>query len=90
MAQRRATRRDFLLPPMSSRTVALTLCGVLILAGVLGWLMAGATGPIVTVYRGAGCECCARWAQHLRAAGFRVMLRDDELLTDVRIAPRCS
>jgi len=39
--------------------------------------------PGVVLYKGALCSCCGRWADHLRAAGFRVVIRNVESLTTI-------
>jgi hypothetical protein len=50
------------------------------LAGMATMLIAkrgGAAAPsVVTVYKDAGCECCAKWVKHLSANGFVVTTRD--------------
>lgn len=35
--------------------------------------------PEVVMYKSAGCECCSKWAEHLKGAGFSVIehKRDD-------------
>ena len=43
-----------------------------------------ATQPLVTVYKNPTCRCCAEWADHLRANGFRVDIREDANLVRVR------
>lgn len=40
--------------------------------------------PLLTMYRQRGCECCLRWAAYMRKEGFRVDVRDEEPLADVR------
>lgn len=69
---------------MTSRTlVPLAIVGAaLALAAVVGIVVRDGrrtpapTGPMVTVYRQAGCDCCLRWVEHLRRAGLRVMVHD--------------
>jgi len=38
-----------------------------------------ATGPEVVMYKSPGCECCSKWADHLKGSGFSVIeyKRDD-------------
>lgn len=40
--------------------------------------------PEVAVYKSATCECCKRWAQHLRNAGFAVKPRNLDNLNAVK------
>lgn len=40
--------------------------------------------PEVVVYKTATCECCKRWAQHLRNAGFAVEPRNLDNLNEVK------
>src|ERR1041384_774064 len=40
-------------------------------------------GPVVTVYKSASCGCCAKWVDHMRAAGFTVHVHDTEDLSEV-------
>jgi hypothetical protein len=39
--------------------------------------------PGVVLYKSVLCSCCGRWADHLRAAGFRVVIRNVESLTTI-------
>ena len=39
--------------------------------------------PGVVLYKSALCGCCGKWADHLRAAGFRVVIRDVGSLTTI-------
>lgn len=34
--------------------------------------------PVVTVYKNPTCACCGEWADHLRASGFRVEMKEGE------------
>ena len=44
---------------------------------------------VVTVYRSKSCGCCAKWVDHLRAAGFTVVVHDtddlDAVMTDFNV-----
>jgi hypothetical protein len=43
-----------------------------------------ATPPTtVTVYKSASCGCCAKWVDHLRAAGYTVVVHDTDGLDEV-------
>lgn len=43
-----------------------------------------AARPVVTVYKNPTCRCCAEWADHLRANGFGVDIREGADLVRVR------
>lgn len=55
-------------------------------AAALAALRRQADAPVVTMHRSPTCGCCLRWAAHLRAAGFRVVVVDREHLPAVRRA----
>jgi hypothetical protein len=40
--------------------------------------------PEITAYRNPGCGCCEKWADHLRAAGFKVTMSEDHDLAGRR------
>jgi len=48
----------------------------------------------VTVYKSPTCACCAKWVDHLRAAGFTVIVHDtdnlDEVMTDFAVPRRLA
>jgi hypothetical protein len=45
---------------------------------------AQAQNTTVTVYKNAGCGCCEKWIEHLRAAGFDVQAHDAHNLDGIR------
>jgi hypothetical protein len=49
------------------------LLTVLLLLGAAALAHAGAE---VHVYRAEGCDCCGKWAEHLRSSGFKVRLHN--------------
>jgi hypothetical protein len=73
-------------------TIPLKLVSVVALAAAATGLSAAVAGPrahahathvatadalpVVTVYKSPSCICCARWVDHMRAAGFKVNVRD--------------
>jgi hypothetical protein len=40
--------------------------------------------PTVTVYKTATCGCCAKWVDHMRAAGFEVKATDVDNIGEVK------
>jgi hypothetical protein len=40
--------------------------------------------PEIRAYRNPGCGCCEKWADHLRAAGFKVNMSEDHNLAGRR------
>jgi len=38
----------------------------------------------ITVYKSASCGCCAKWVDHVEAAGFRVKVIDVDNLAEVK------
>ena len=54
------SRRDFLVQT----------AGLVTIAAAGRPLLARAPDPLVTVYKTAGCKCCARWVEHLKLNGF--------------------
>ena len=45
-------------------------------AGAWAQAQRGASGPSVDVFKSATCGCCAKWVDHMRAAGFTVHVTD--------------
>jgi hypothetical protein len=65
----------------SRRTVLLALASV---AAAGAARTAGAAGPTVIVTKDPNCGCCVGWAEHLRASGFTVDVRDVTDLAPVK------
>jgi hypothetical protein len=66
------------------------LCGAgLLLVGVSGrWSPARAhalgLGKVMTVYKSRTCGCCAKWVDHVRAAGFELTVHDTEDMDQIK------
>lgn len=62
--------------------VRASLAGI---ATVLVTRRANAEAPgVITVYKDAGCECCAKWVKHLSANGFVVTVRDVQNMDEIK------
>lgn len=50
------------------------------------WAQLGATaGPVtLTVYKSPTCGCCAKWVDHLKAAGFATVVHDESDMDEVK------
>jgi hypothetical protein len=67
---------------------------LILLGGILVVLMAAASpsdplpaqGPAMTVYKTPTCGCCAKWVDHVKAAGFKVQVQDMDDLTEIKQA----
>ena len=46
--------------------------------------IADAALPLVVVYKNPTCGCCKGWVDHMRQAGFRVEVRDEDNLDPVK------
>lgn len=60
-------------------------CALFLLLGMRPADPVGAAPPLpgVVLYKSALCGCCGKWSDHLRAAGFRVTVREVASLTEV-------
>ncbi len=66
------------------------------LAQVSGFVAFGATGrlwpalthartaPLLTVYKSESCMCCAKWVEHVRGSGFKVVVHDVDPVDPVK------
>lgn len=63
---------------------------VLGMAGVVAGLSAQrptpARTPVMTVYKSPTCDCCGKWIEHMKAAGFQVRAVDMDDITEVKQA----
>ncbi len=65
---------------------------ILVLAGLaLAGTLAAAARPTeqglaMTVYKTPTCGCCAKWVEHMKAAGFKVQVQDMDDLTEIKQA----
>jgi len=47
-------------------------------------LFATNASPVVTVYKDAGCECCAKWVKHVASNGFVVTVHDVQNMDEIK------
>ena len=57
--------------------------GLALAAGRPVWALPVAPGSI-TVFKSRSCMCCAEWVDHLKAAGFAVVVHDEEEMDMVK------
>ncbi len=70
---------------MRHALTALALIAGLATVALVGFARdANAEGPAITVHKTPWCGCCTDWADHLRADGFDVTVREHEDLSAVR------
>ena len=43
----------------------------------------------MTVYKSPTCGCCAKWVDHLKAAGFTTVVHDEEDMDTVKDSWAC-
>ncbi len=61
--------------------------GLVLAAAALAFLPASGHAqarPALRVFRTLGCSCCSAWAEHLRRAGFEIVLRDAADMAPIR------
>ena len=68
---------------MTGRNLAVLALGAVALA-TGAWLSPAPQAPAITVYKSPACGCCAKWVDHLRAAGFKVVVHDTDDLAAVK------
>lgn len=66
----------------------MVVVGLMALMLAAGGVAETATKPalkeIVTVYKSPTCECCKKWVEHLKAAGFTVNVHDEANMVQVK------
>ncbi len=84
-------KRKTAMPPSDRRKFLHILRGLgagAVMSGMALMLLpvapAAAEESQVTVFKSPYCGCCAKWVDHMRAAGFTVAVRDMEDLTSVK------
>ena len=79
----------FALPALLGLALALQGCAPSSAApgsatGNEGATSAAARLPLVVVHKNASCGCCNGWVDHMRAAGFRVQVRNEDNLNPIK------
>ena len=60
--------------------------GLTLTVGPRLWAL-GSTAPVtLTVYKSPTCGCCAKWVDHVKAAGFKTVVHEDEDMDSVKDA----
>lgn len=65
----------------------IAIVAALILSAVLASACSRAApegDPVVTVYKSPTCQCCSKWAAHLRDAGFTVETRNEAAMNPLK------
>jgi hypothetical protein len=71
------SRRSFL-----ARTAAL---GASLAGGQSVWATIAAADPkTMTIYMSPTCACCAKWVDHVKAAGFKTVVHEDQDMETVK------
>jgi len=69
-----------------------------VMVGVAAVTLGGALGarseavgppPVITIYKSAACGCCANWVEHVRSAGFKVVVHDTTNLAAIKHLTSC-
>ena len=65
------------------------LGGILLLVGLAGTAVLAsrdttAGAPTIVVYKDPNCGCCGHWIEHVKAAGFHVVVRNRTSLADIK------
>ncbi len=62
----------------------LALCFAAVMALAPFHRLAAEELPAMTVWKNPSCGCCGNWVEHMRAAGFRVAVREVEDLDGIK------
>jgi hypothetical protein len=61
--------------------------GLALAGGKSLWALTGAgADPTMTIYMSPTCGCCAKWVDHVKAAGFKTVVHEDEDMESVKDA----
>lgn len=66
--------------------LAAALVGIHLTAGLPLFDDDHASAAELTVWKSSSCDCCGKWIEHMRAAGFSVLVHDTEDVRSVKIA----
>jgi hypothetical protein len=72
---------------MNARQVnrsALLAIGVLAAVVAAQWSSAAQQKPVLSVFKSPTCGCCAKWVDHMKAAGFETRVQDVEDMAAVK------
>jgi hypothetical protein len=59
--------------------------GLALAGGKSLWALSGAgAGTTMTIYMSPTCGCCAMWVDHVKAAGFKTVVHEDEDMETVK------
>ena len=68
---------------LSRRSFAMGVVSFFLL-GVRGKRLAAVPAPRIVVYKSKSCGCCAKWIDHIRDAGFEVVVHDEESMDQLK------
>ena len=68
---------------LSRRGFVVGAAGLVLTSLHAPWLKALAPTPI-TIYKSKTCGCCAKWVDHVKAAGFASKVHDDEEMDQLK------
>jgi hypothetical protein len=71
---------------ISRRTFVIqaTGLGAALAGGSRLWAAGSDDPPSLTVYKSPTCGCCAKWVDHVKAAGFTAVVHDDDDMDTVK------
>jgi hypothetical protein len=58
--------------------------GIALTAGRRAWGVPAGEEETLTVYKSPTCGCCAKWVDHVKAAGFKTIVHDDDDMNTVK------
>lgn len=67
-----------------SFVVQATGFGLALAGGRSLWAYSVGSPATLTIYKSPTCGCCAKWVEHVKAAGFHTVVHDDEDMAAVK------